>query len=902
LAQHQNTIMYNIDIYDALDSDEPVLQYLQQDQSSKPDIQSYKNFRTELLKLLNHRFNSQVDIYELISLNTCIVDALLKNIWSLFSIPEDSAALIAIGGYGRRELFPESDIDVMIVLSDNIDNKTKVKIESFLTFLWDINLHIAQSVRTISDCIEESKKDITVLTSLMEHFYLAGNIELYKQVVQLVDNNKIWPSKKYFKGKRQELEDRHRKFGDTANHLEPNVKENPGGLRDIHTLRWLTNRHFKTESFEQLAEIDFLSSSELALLQEAYTVLAKMRFALHLFVQRGDDRLLFDYQYEAASLLGYKNENRNHRVEEFMQVFYRTSNQLSTLSEIIVERLNSTIFPGLFKRRAKAINERFQVRANLLEAVHDNIFKQSPSAILELFQLLQENKNLTGLSDQLLKLIIENLDIIDDDFREDEKNCAAFISIISQIGSNYRELKRMAQLGVLGKYWPSFDAVTGRMQFDLFHIYTVEEHTLRVFENACQFSQNTTESEYAKYHDIFIQTPKALILYLATLFHDIAKGRGGDHSELGEEEARSFCLQHSLSPFDANLVAWLVKNHLVMSVTAQQQDIDDPYVIKKFANNAGNLTRLNYLYLLTIADMRGTNKNLWNSWRSTLLSELYQRSSEYLRQDIESPTNRDELVDQVKTSALQLLQKTNLNQDACKSFWQELGNDYFIRHSDEEVVRHAEAILNHKDKSNVVVNIHQFSARGATEIFIYCNDRNYLFAHIISTLAKLRLSIVHARVITSNKGHALDTFLVLDANENPIDDEQQCELVKKELTYALENPEELAPSINQGLPRQIRELRVPVKINFDISTVNNYTIMEIKAPDFPGLLASLGNAFVDCSIAIHNARISTLGESAHNLFHISNLDYKPLDKEHQEKLRTIILEYLQQPKQVALEV
>ncbi|NNC66885.1 MAG: [protein-PII] uridylyltransferase [Gammaproteobacteria bacterium] len=894
--------MINIDIHQALESDAPILQFLQQEPSSQLAVEKYKNFRVEQTKLLEQRFDSQANIYEIISLNTCLVDALLKNIWNTFDIPNDTAALVAIGGYGRRELFPESDIDIMIVLKDENDEFSKSKIESFLTFLWDINLHIAQSVRTINDCIIESKNDITVITSLMEHYYLAGDKNLYKQVIEIVSNNKIWSSKKYFKEKRLELENRHQRFGDTANHLEPNVKENPGGLRDIHTLRWLTNRHFKTESFEQLAKIEFLSNSELTLLQEAYKVLAKIRFALHLFVKRGDDRLLFDYQYDVASLLGYKNENRNHRVEEFMQVFYRTSNQLSILSEIIIERLNSVIFPGLFKRRAKPINKNFQVRANLLEATNIEIFKKSPTAILECFQLLQEHKNLIGFSDQLQKLIIENLHVIDDKFRQDKTNCDIFISIINQKDTNYREIKRMARLGVLGKYWPSFDAVTGRMQFDLFHIYTVEEHTLRVFENACQFSKNTSEGEYATYHDIFIQTPKALLLYLAALFHDIAKGRDGDHSELGEEEAKSFCLQHGLTPFDANIVAWLVRNHLVMSITAQQQDIDDPYIIKKFANIVGNLTRLNYLYLLTIADMRGTNPKLWNSWRSALLSELYQRASEHLRQDVESATNREELVTQVKSSALQLLQKTNLDQDSCLAFWQELGDDYFIRHSDEEVVRHTEAILNHRDKSSVVVNIHQYSARGATEIFVYCNDRNYLFAHITSTLAKLRLSIVHARVITSNKGHALDTFLVLDANEQAIDNEKQCELVKKELTQALEHPEEIIPSINQGLPRQIRELRVPIEINFDVSTVNNYTTMEIKAPDFPGLLASLGNAFVDCSIAIHNARVSTLGERVHNLFHISNLEYKPLDKEHQEKLRAVILEYLQQPKQVALEV
>ncbi len=300
--------------------------------------------------------------------------------------------------------------------------------------------------------------------------------------------------------------------------------------------------------------------------------------------------------------------------------------------------------------------------------------------------------------------------------------------------------------------------------------------------------------------------------------------------------------------------------------------------------------------------MRGTNTKLWNSWRRALLSELYQRTAKHLRQDIDSPSNPDELINQVKSSALQLLKNTNLTQDSCLAFWQELSEDYFLRHSDEEVVRHTQAILNHKNKNNVVVTIHQYSARGATEIFIYCNDRNYLFAHITSTLAKLRLSIVHARVITSNKGHALDTFLVLDANGNAINDKKQCDLVERELTQTLDNPHDTPTNIAQGLPRQIRELQVPIEIHFDVSAVNNYTTMELKAPDFPGLLASLGNAFVDCSIAIHNARISKLGERVHNLFHISNLAYQPLDEEHQEKLKTVILDHLHQPKQATLEV
>lgn len=894
--------MKNINVFEHLKSDETVLPFIAANTLPEASVSDYKNFRKQQLNLLKRFFHSQENIYETLSLNTCIIDELLKKIWNMHDLPNDSVALVAIGGYGRRELFPFSDIDLMIVLDKNTSQQTKSKVESFLTFLWDINLAIAQSVRTISNCINEAKNDITVMTSLMETYYLCGNKSLFNEVKLVIDSDKFWPSKKFLEGKSKELSNRHHKYGDTGNHLEPNIKENPGSLRDLHTLSWITNRHFKTNSFEELIEKEFLTHGELTLIQEAYKTLASIRFALHLHTLRGEDRLLFDFQHEVASLLGFHNENRNQRVEEFMQVFYRTNNQIATLSEILIKRMQPIVFPALLKRRARMINENFQSRGKQLEAAHANIFKQTPSAIFELFHLFQLNPKLTGPSDELVKLLLSHLHTIDNDFRNDPVNNNLFISILNRAETNSRELRRMAQLGVLGRYWPSFDAVTGRMQFDLFHIYTVEEHTLRVFENTCQFSTPSRNEELNTYHDIFTQTPKSIVLYLAALFHDIAKGRGGDHADLGEQEAKSFCLKHNLSSYDSNLVAWLVKNHLTMSVTSQNQDLSDPNVIKIFSESVGNLTRLNYLYLLTIADIQGTNPKLWNSWRSSLLAELYQETSRFLRRDLEQPLNLKELIRQVKSSALDNLQELNFDKQDCLAFWKELSDDYFRRHSDEEVTRHTAAILNHKNDGDVVVNIHQYHARGATEIFIYCNDRNYLFAHITSTLSRLGLSIVHARIITSAKGHALDTFLVLDANGHPIKDKNQCLLVEDELIKILSNPEENIVATIQSLPRRIRELRVPIEIQFDLNKTSNHTVLELKAPDFPGLLASLGNAFVDCSIAIHNARISKLGERVHNLFQISNLDYKPLSEEHQQKLKEVILQYLKQPKQTALKI
>ena len=322
--------MYKIDVLDSLDADEKILRYLTPEKIIKPTISEYKDFLPEYLSFLKTRFSSDCDMYELLSLSTSIMDVFLKKIWEIHKMPKNSVALVAIGGYGRQELFPQSDIDIMIVLNNKVDNKTENKVKEFLTFLWDINLPIAQSVRSLQECITEAKNDLTVITSMMEHHFIAGNKKLFEQVKTNVEN-KIWPSKKFFKEKTKELNDRHLKYSDTANHLEPNIKENPGGLRDLHTLYWLTNRHFKTKSFEELISINFLTEKELDTLKESYKILSKIRFALHLHTQRCEDRLLFDYQYDVASLLDFHNKNRNHQVEEFMQIFYRTSNQVSTL-------------------------------------------------------------------------------------------------------------------------------------------------------------------------------------------------------------------------------------------------------------------------------------------------------------------------------------------------------------------------------------------------------------------------------------------------------------------------------------------------------------------------------------------------------------------------------------------
>src|SRR6186713_3548765 len=614
-------------------------------------------FRVELRDAhaeLAERFRADESVETLVHARAELIDAILLEVWrSQLPAGYESWTLAAVGGYGRGELHPHSDVDILILVPETPDDAGRGVVERVVTFLWDINLEVGNSVRTVAQCAEESIADVGVMTTLVEARLLAGNAELLAAMRAAVSADRVWPIKAYFEAKVAEQQDRHFKANDTAYNLEPNVKTGPGGLRDIQTIAWVAKRHFGASSLDELMTHGFLSASELRKLKQAQSFLWKVRFGLHVVTGRREDRLLFDHQIKLAQMFGYEDASYTLAVEQFMQRYYRTVMDVMLLNELLLQLFREAILSETAPPRP--LSPRFQVRNDYLEAVNEELFARTPSTLLELFVVLQQNPDVKGVRASTIRAINKNLWLIDEEFRQNPRNHRLFLEILRAPAGVTHELRRMNTYGVLGRYIPAFGRIVGRMQYDLFHAYTVDAHTLFVLSNLRRLSIARYDHELPAASRIMQSLPRTEIVYLAALFHDIAKGRGGDHSELGGVDAEAFCLEQGLSPYDARLVAWLVRQHLTLSVTAQKKDIGDPAVVNEFARLVGDESRLDYLYLLTVADVRGTNPKLWNSWKASLFHDFYERVKRALRRGIEQPVDHEELVAETKANALEML-------------------------------------------------------------------------------------------------------------------------------------------------------------------------------------------------------------------------------------------------------
>lgn len=807
------------------------------------------------------------------------IDYLLWYAWFTHDLHKTNTTLIAVGGYGRAELHLYSDIDLLILIDKNLKNDVKEKLTSFLTFLWDSGLDIGHSVRTVKQTVEEAKKDITVITSVVEARALCGNISLFNKLKKAISADKIWDSQKYYQAKKEELLARHKKYGDTSYQLEPNIKEGPGGIRDIQFIDWITKRHYGTRFIGELINTGFITEDEYNHLRYTQEYLWKIRCALHIVTKRKEERLLFDHQIELARESGYNNLNSNLAVEQFMQNYYRHISECRQLTELLMQHFEETCIKNKKKRKEQIINSRFFARNDVLHVTDKDTFKKHPMAMLELFLLMQQNEQLNKVSSETIRLIRENLHLIDDHFRKDICNQSLFIEILRQPKHITRELKRAHRYGVLAAYWPSFARIVGRMQYDLYHVYTVDHHILMVLNETRKFSQKD-QCEDAL-HSVFNQLPKPEILYLAALFHDVAKGRKGDHSSEGATEAVDFCLTHGLSEYDANLVAWLVQNHLDMSIIAQQQDTSDPAVINAFAEKTSNIIRLNYLYLLTIADIIGTNPKLWNNWRATLLSELYRSTATQLRSD--TPRDSEQLVNELQTSALKILEQQGLNKPQCFEFWEQLDTDYFIHHTDDEIAWHTHAVLNVNNATETQIKIRQLTSRGCTAIFIYSSDRGHLFANVTRCLHRLGLIILDARIITTNKGNALDTFLVLNSDGKPVEEQTTFDKIEQKLYQIIQSSPTQEKSVSQYISRRLLHFNTKPTINIVNEPNATQSCLHVHSIDYPGLLAHIADVFAEFDISVHSARVSTLGERAHDIFYITTADNKIISDESLEQ-------------------
>ncbi len=855
-------------------------------------------FRAQLKSsnaVLKTQFENDVPVQELVAQRAELVDKLLSRIWQQCIGEHDDIALVAVGGYGRGELHPCSDIDLLILTdSDDATQQYAENIEHFLLFLWDLSLEVGHSTRTVQDCIEQATADITVVTNLMEARLLVGPETLFEQMKQATGPNSIWPSLDFFRAKRDEQVARHHRFHDTAYNLEPNIKENPGGLRDLQVIGWVAKRHFGAITLHNLVDHGFLTEDEFLSLNDAQNFLWRIRFGLHVLTGRREDRLLFDHQRTLAEQFGYKNEKNHLAVELFMKDYYRTVLELSRLNEMLLDLFEEDIlFEGESETPAR-INDRFQSRRGKLEVVNNNVFTKQPWALLELFVIMARDPDLRGVSAGTIRLVRQSCYLINEDFRNNPRCHSLFIELFRQGIGLTHELRRMNRYGVLAAYLPVYGNIVGQMQHDLFHVYTVDEHTMFVVRNLRRLTVPEFADEFPLSTKIIKRIHKQEVLTLSAFFHDIGKGRGGDHSKLGAIDAAIFCRKHGLSEHDTELIKWLVESHLIMSTTAQRKDISDPDEVAEFAAQVGNQKRLDHLYLLTVADIRATSPSLWNSWKDALLAELYHATSRALRHGLDTPVDHKGLAQDTQTQALALLKETKIDNAAIEQQWQLLGQDYFLRHSADEVAWHTQGIIEHGDSNKPLILLRGKTHRGGSEIFVYTRDKEYLFATITATLEQLGLNIIDARVITSDNGFALDTFLVLDRDETSITDTSRQNEICERLHNGLHNPDDI-PQPSVPLTRQQKHFPIATRIHFHEDENNQRTQMEVVTSDRLGLLARIASGMLECNVLLQNAKIATFGERAEDIFLITNTQQHPLGSEDKKCLKTTITQRLDAP-------
>lgn len=862
-----------------------------------PDIAIYRQSLVEGDNRLKQRFTDDEPVERLVRDRGRLVDILLKSAWSVhLGEHAHEIALIAVGGYGRGELNLCSDIDIMILLPKSESAKWHGSLERFLTFMWDIGLEVGHSVRTIDDCQRESAADVSVATTMLEARLLQGPDSLFEAMRRALAPERVWPTKDFFEAKVAEQTARHHRYHDTAYNLEPNVKSSPGGLRDIQTIGWVAKRHFGADSLDELVEHGFLTKSELRKLKTAQAFLWKVRFALHVLTNRREDRLLFDHQIKLAKMFGYEDATYTLAVEQFMQRYYRTAMDVSLLNEMLLQLFREAILSDPHVAPLP-INSRFQIRNDYVEITSDDVFDRYPSAMLELFVVIAQHPQIRGVRAATIRQLTRHLWLIDEEFRQHPRNHRLFFEILRAPVGVTHELRRMNLYGVLGRYIPAFGRIVGRMQYDLFHAYTVDAHTLFVVSNLRRLAMPKYDHEFPNLSRIMQSLPRPELAYLAAIFHDIAKGRGGDHSELGAVDAEAFCLEQGLSRYDARLVAWLVKNHLVFSVTAQKKDISDPQVIHEFAQHVGDQTHLDYLYVLTVSDVRGTNPKLWNNWKSSLFAEFYERAKQALRRGLESPIDKEELIAETQTNTQALLTRAGVATDKIEEVWQRFTDEYFLRHTPEEIAWHTQLLAEREPgDTSSLVSVSQRTERGGTAISTYTPQTQHSFARTTALLDQLGLNIVDARITPTADGFTLDVYHVLEDTGVDIADGARLRDIQQQLTRALAKPDDATVTVTRRAPRQVRMFTTPTQISFSEDPVNQRTIIELIAGDRPGLLSQVAKVFWAEGVYIHTSKIVTVGERAEDVFYISDTRRQPLGAEARERLAQHLAEALDQRK------
>jgi [protein-PII] uridylyltransferase len=814
-----------------------------------------------------------------------IVDRIVVHAWGACLGDMAAAALFAVGGFGRGMLFPASDVDLLALVAETSPTLHRA-LESFFGCLWDIGLKPGHAVRTVEQCRELAASDASVFTSLLDARRLAGWPILAESLRGILDDPALWPPRRYLAARLAERDARHARYDDTAQNLEPNLKDGPGGLRTLDALRWLGRRLADAPDFDDMVAEGLLEPVEAAKLARAEETLRRYRYALHLEAGRAEERLLFDYQRGLAMQLGFEDEHaKNLGVEQFMQGYYRAATQIERSGTQLVERFEEMLDPATDPLPVGTDYVRHGSRISLR---NPQLFVRRPASLVEIFIARLDEPGITGFTAETMRRIQHAVSLHGESLADDPQVLSAFLVLLRRGAPAVEALWRMNRHGLLAAILPAFGKVVGRMQYDLFHVYTVDEHTLRVLRNVARFADPAARRDFPIACEIWPHVEKPELMLLAALFHDIAKGRGGDHSVLGEEDARAFCARVGLPADDIELVAWLVRHHLLMSTTAQRQDITDPDVVHRFGATVGDWEHLDHLYLLTIADIIGTSPKLWNAWKDRLLADLYTSTRFALRSDLTPPAHAGMRLRETRERALAMLVAEHVAADDIAGVWAEFPDLSFLRHRPEQIAWQTAAILRARG-ATPLVEVHPFSVRGSTELFIYTPDRDGLFATVTAMLDRLRFSVVEARILVSSTGKALDTFLLLESDSQAPASLQRAEELRSRMLRALDQPAGQGPP-KRSLSRHLRHFQMAPRIEF--VDAGERTQLALVCTDRPGLLAAVAQALAEAEVRVHDARIATFGERVEDFFQLTDRSNAPLSPQRREILRDCLLRHI----------
>lgn len=829
---------------------------------------NYRARKASLVAALQAEGASTRNIRPFLKSLSGLADDALVALWGAAGLPA-GVALVAVGGFGRGELFPHSDVDVLVLMPDGIaaadDPALARKIETFIGSCWDAGLEIGSSVRTVEECVAVATGDVTVQTSLLESRLITGSRKLFKAFEQRARAT-IDP-RAFFVAKTLEMRQRHNKFENTPYALEPNCKESPGGLRDLQVILWVANAAGFGSSWDQLARRGLATAFEARQIKNNEALLSLIRARLHIVANRREDRLVFDLQNAVADAFGYEPVTRKvdgrivqRASERLMKRYYWAAKAVTQLNQILLLNIEERLNPAA--QEVRQINERFFEKAGNIEVASDDLYLKHPHAILETFLLYQTTPGVKGLSARTLRALYGARKVMDADFRNDPVNHAIFRAMLLQPQGITHAMRLMNQTSVLGRYLWVFRRIVGQMQHDLFHVYTVDQHILMVLRNVRRFFMPEHAHEYPFCSQLAAGWDRPYIFYVAALFHDIAKGRGGDHSELGAGEVRRFCRQHDIEPEDCKLIEFLVREHLMMSRIAQKEDLGDPAVIRRFAERVGNERYLTALYLLTVADIRGTSPKVWNAWKGKLLEDLYRYTLRVLGGRAPDPQAE---VESRKREALVQLQLFALPFEAHKKLWDTLDVGYFMRHEAGDIAWHTRHLSRHVGTNKVIVRARMSPVGEGLQIMVYTPDQPDLFARICGYFDQAGFSILDAKIHTSTDGNALDTFQVV-TSMMPDHYRELCSMVESDLASVIAAAGPLPPPSRGRVSRRVKSFPIPPRVDLRPDEKAQHWLLSISASDRVGLLYSIARVLAKHKLNLQLAKVSTLGERVEDTF------------------------------------